>query len=707
MRLKTGTAHYGWMFHLLAVVQICLLTSRPARADRRCPLPQPIAVGDTPLEAPVLTEDQLPPEVREAVFNLVPKDFVISRIVKSNFSRDENVNDYLVFYWDYDTSKTDPNPRLLIARQDPTRGVRVFPVLRVGMPGLLGGYIIKNAPNGWPELPLLADIQSDDLIVFRHSSGAVYAKTIGYKLDYCWETIISWQSDRFIAEHILFGTTDGFNYPVNSARYPADIQTADRPSGWKIAVEFQDPNPAHYIPGENPKTHLGEDWNDINGSNSDLGHPVFAIGRGEVIFAGNGGTVWNGIVILRHRPPTGKDVFSFYAHLNIDPSAKRDGIGGDKSKIRTVNEILQQSAPGHIVEVEKGQLIGYIGPTPKYSTSPHLHFEIIVNPDVVYGTNDWKIGYLPLNGKEDRWTNPSKFIEENRTYWRNFTVGQSMPDLPFEFVPPEVFKECYGRNGGLVTMGRSISVALPDYSPLTETSAQSQVYENGEILFYWDGQYAGHTFGILNPLLAKFRILAPPRNCGGQLEQYGCGPAYAPYEPLGLPVADVTPATESSSYKTKFKFQNFEGGALEFHQTGPYAGDVFEIHGAIFKRWSGPELNYAIGPLGLPISDEKEAAPSPISGLTGRYSVFEGGVIHWVREQDKTYVIGLNQKIGGQSIIGKLIADRYHAEGGSGGALGFPTSDDYLWQDGVRSDFENGCIIWTPSGGIQVAVFKK
>ncbi|MEK7154132.1 MAG: hypothetical protein AAB792_01080, partial [Patescibacteria group bacterium] len=273
-----------------------------------------------------------------------------------------------------------------------------------------------------------------------------------------------------------------------------------------------------------------------------------------------------------------------------------------------------------------------------------------------------------------------------------------------------IFEECYERNGGSQVLGKPIGTVLDtSYGwPSLGGTWKSQAFQNGEIYYHKGGPLAGGAFAILNPLLAKFRMLLPPRS---PLELRGIGGGYgqltALREPLGLPIMDVSPIAEIPSHGTAFKFQNFEGGALEFHQTGPYAGEVFEIHGAIFSRWASPELNYATGPLGLPITDEKEAAKSPISGLTGRYSVFEGGVIHWVRETDKTYVIGLNQNIGDQKNIGKLIADRYHTEGGSGGPLGFPTSDDYLWQNGIRCDFENGCIVWTPSEDIQVVVFKK
>ncbi len=677
--------HGAWVINnglvsriILIIVQACILMPKALRADRRCPLPQPISAGDTRLDVRQIAMDQLPSEVRNAVLGIIPADYKISLMVKSNFSEDQNTSDYLVFYDNSSTASADASlrHRLSVARSSPTQGVQISPVLWAGA-----------SADSWESG--LADIRTDDLNIYKSSKGKVYAKTIGYVGSNCWETVISWDSVWFAAENIFFGTSDGFNYPVSprdvatGSIYPVNIQTADLPYGWKIDQGFQDC--LHFLSDLDRCKHLGEDWNDVNGGNSDLGHPVFAVSRGEVIFAGNGGTGWNGIVVLRHRPPTGKDIYSFYGHLNIDPNAKRT----DKSAIRTVAEVIRQSVPGHLVEVEKGQLVGYIGPGPENEMS-HLHFEIIVDPAIAYDKSKW-VGYKSLYGSEVQWRNPSKFIGENRSYWSGFDIK---------------FEECYGRNGGPQVFGKSIGIVFDaPYANLSLNvkSWASQAFQNGEIYYYTDDQSLNEfKFAILNPYLAKFRMLSPARVPMELLDMWGYKPIDISKGPLGLPVTDMTPVAEISSYNTQFKFQNFEGGVLEFHQTGVYAGEVFEIHGTIFKRWSGPELQYAAGPLGLPITDEKEAAKSKLSGHTGRFSVFEGGVIHWIREEDKTYVIGLNQNVGGRSDIGKLVADRYKTEGGSGGNLGFPVSDDYLWQDGIRCDFEGGYIVWTPSADLQV-----
>jgi murein DD-endopeptidase MepM/ murein hydrolase activator NlpD len=634
------------------------------------------------LDAEPIAFDQLPPEVKIAIFDIVPVGFSVSYVVKSNFTGDKNANDYLVFQ---ETAATNVygRYRLSIVRWNPTMAdLRVIP-------------IVSAAQLSRP------DIRPDDLIIYKSWGGTIYAKTIGYEHSDCWETIVFWNSEKsvFVAEVVLFNTSDGFNYPVGP-KYPVDIQTGDFPGGWRIDQAFQDCK--NYPANEPPCSHLGEDWNDKNGGNSDLGHPVFAVSLGEVIFAGDGGPGWNGIVVLRHRPPIGEDVFSFYGHLNVSSDTKRKirpiSRGGiDQGEVRTLSDVLHQSTPGRLAQVEKGQLVGYIGPGPEGEMS-HLHFEMIVEPAIAYNPHEWK-GYRPLDGSEAQWKNPSKFIEENRSYWNGFGVGE---DRLGTGVAPVALENCYKQNGGLHILGQPIGVLFHNQSSSSGTASASQAFQNGEIYYHQDGPLAGKAFAILNPLLARFRMLAPARTPGDLAEEWGYNPTDVSGSPLGLPVEDIAAEVEISHYSTKFRFQNFENGALEFHQAGLYAGEVFEIHGAIFNRWSSSELNYAAGPLGLPIGDEKEAEKSPLSGRTGRFSAFEGGVIHWVREENKTYVIGLNPNIGRQSNIAKLIADRYMKEGGSGGNLGFPASDDYLWQGGVRCDFEGGYISWTPSEGLKV-----
>lgn len=60
--------------------------------------------------------------------------------------------------------------------------------------------------------------------------------------------------------------------------------------------------------------HTGEDWNGVGGGDTDEGHPVYAVADGRVEAAGVYGT-WGNIVVLEHRLPEGRQVWSQYAHL--------------------------------------------------------------------------------------------------------------------------------------------------------------------------------------------------------------------------------------------------------------------------------------------------------------------------------------------------------------------------------------------------------
>jgi hypothetical protein len=570
-----------------------------AKADRRCPMPLPIAVGDQKVPWVLIVNYKLPTEVQDAISRIIPQGFTFG-VVQTNLNNEKNATDYLVFYNNIEVAQSNADLRqhLMIFHFSPGTEVSAFSVYQ---DGITSGF----QPDE------LAYIRPEDIIIYRSQTGAVYLKTIGYFHSNCWEDIVSWNVDRFTNHQIPFFTSDGFNYPVNSARYPADIQTVNNPigDGWKIDQKFQDC--ISYASGQKPCSHLGEDWNGVGGGNTDLGYPVFAVSRGEVIFADDAGIGWNGVVVLRHRPPNigESDIFSFYGHLNINKNIKR----ADGSSVRTLDEILTASSPGHIVEVEKGQLIGYIGPGPEGEFS-HLHFEMIADPVVAYDKHQW-VGYRVLSGKQDQWKNPSSFIASHRSSPYGFRIGQDWSRLGID---PSLFKDAYEKNSGANTLGEPIGIVSYMFS---------QSFQNGEL---FERSIGEKVFGVLNPLIAKVRILSPPRMPGEFAELWGYNTTDISNLALGQPTQDVTGRAAVSSFGTVYKYQNFENGALEFHQTGKYVGEVFEVHGEIFKRWL--ELGHAPSSFGLPISDEYEW-----SGM--RRSDFEGGYITWTSSDGAKVVL--------------------------------------------------------------------
>ena len=107
----------------------------------------------------------------------------------------------------------------------------------------------------------------------------------------------------------------------------------------------------------------------------------------------------------------------------------------------------------------------------------------------------------------------------------------------------------------------------------------------------------------------------------------------------------------------------------------------FTLSAAIYIKWIA--LGGQTGLLGCPTADETEAAKSPF-GTTGRVAAFARGFIYWHR--DGAFAGQANE------IHGCVVAS-YNSVGGSGGSFGFPVSDQYAVDGGVRSDFQGGYIL--------------
>lgn len=129
------------------------------------------------------------------------------------------------------------------------------------------------------------------------------------------------------------------------ARRPDD--GFDFPVGDRDGAGYYDAQPF----GTN--AHLGADWNDDAGGDSDLGAPVRSIGAGRVVVAADHGGGWGNVVRVVSRYRDGqveREVEALYAHL-------------DRIDV----------AVGAVVA--RGQQLGTIG-TAGGQYLAHLHFEL-------------------------------------------------------------------------------------------------------------------------------------------------------------------------------------------------------------------------------------------------------------------------------------------------------------------------------------------
>jgi hypothetical protein len=247
------------------------------------------------------------------------------------------------------------------------------------------------------------------------------------------------------------------------------------------------------------------------------------------------------------------------------------------------------------------------------------------------------------------------------------SVGESAPH-------PLFFKDCYDRNGGASILGYPIDRVHRWGDGYIQHFKGGEGYE-GDIM-QPDG--VNYAYAVYGSIWSKYLTLGGSEG------------------PLGYPFSDEASLPLSPISGAKCRYNKFYEGALVHHASGPKAGlTIFLGHG-IFNKWE--ELNYGESALGLPTSDEREVTLSGAEGFntTGVICDFEGGHIYWHRVGE--------YKDKGFETHGAIDCV-YQKEGGTGGWLGFPISDEYKdTKTGyARSDFEGGYI--TTTEGINYQAF--
>ncbi|HET8992361.1 MAG TPA: esterase, partial [Rhodococcus sp. (in: high G+C Gram-positive bacteria)] len=101
-------------------------------------------------------------------------------------------------------------------------------------------------------------------------------------------------------------------------------------------------------------------------------------------------------------------------------------------------------------------------------------------------------------------------------------------------------------------------------------------------------------------------------------------------------------------------------------------GESVELSGEILAKYN--EVGGESSPLGMATGNQEDVGD-------GNIAEFEGGIIAWSPDTDAHIVWG-------------EIRVAWEAEGGAGGELGFPVSDEHPIENGLQSDFAGGNITY-------------
>ena len=328
-------------------------------------------------------------------------------------------------------------------------------------------------------------------------------------------------------------------------------------------------------------------------------------------------------------------------------------------------------------DLEAFSVNGALTVPPGFSSGPSQNFGTIA--PAAQATRSWNVTAGSATGNFNFQATSSSF-SFGETFSANtsfpisvggcsITVGQGASGSEVT-----AFQNANSAAGGQAVLGcPSGAVQFNGFTSFAGTTGHFQLFPNGDIEYITNGSRAGQAFAIVNPLFNKWASFG-----------------FNSSNPLGYPIGNLS-SQSISCFDTNLKFQQFEGGALEHHLSGPRSGSVFEVHGAIYAKWA--QKGFANCPLGLPISDVRTAPTSGASGQTGRVSDFEGGRIHWRSGTPTAFETH------------GAIDNLYVSMGTSSSFLGFPISDEYVASTGfARNDFEGGFI--TTTDGVNYRAFR-
>lgn len=203
----------------------------------------------------------------------------------------------------------------------------------------------------------------------------------------------------------MMALADGFDFPVGKPDA----------SGYRKARGFY------------PNGHLGEDWNGKGGGNTDLGDPIYNIGRGIVVLSEDVKKGWGNVVIVRH--------------------AFRDHDGA----VRVVDSLyghLQERKVELYDKVEKGELLGTMGSN-RGMYYAHLHFEIRKNLEIGMNRSKFKRDY-------SNYHSPTSFIKSRR----KLVTGTRSYPVPVDTYEPYDSKAAIKRYVALPDAPEKVAIPL-------------------------------------------------------------------------------------------------------------------------------------------------------------------------------------------------------------------------------------------------------
>ncbi len=143
---------------------------------------------------------------------------------------------------------------------------------------------------------------------------------------------------------------------------------------------------------------------------------------------------------------------------------------------------------------------------------------------------------------------------------------------------------------------------------------------------------------------------------------------------LGSPTTDTASTARGGTYNF------FQGGAI---YALPGLTEAHYVRGAIRRQWKA--LGAEWSSFGYPTTDEVATGGRP-----GAVNLFEGGSIYW------------SAATGAHDVWGPIL-QAWIGQGYEGGRLGFPSGQTFVYNNGLKQEFEGGNIVWTQDGGAVIA----